>query len=323
MKYKREEIKAGLVILAAILILSAMAILLGGSKFWAKREIYQIRFSAIGGLEKGAAVRLGGFRVGEVLDIAIAPDDASKIEVSIGVTPGTPMHEGAVASVRTLGLVGDYYVLLMQNPGPPKPLPPGSVIPSRDTMELGDLLAQVAELSQTLNGSVEEVVTAVNQVLSEENITHIQTTLQGLSRLTTQGEESVATITADLSRALRRLNTTVAHLDSFVLENRGNVGETILGIKDAVNRLDSLLLVMHQTIVENQADLRSIVVNFKEDSEKTGQLIDNLDGRVTVTGDYLEDTMANLLDISENLKLLSNQLKRHPWRLIYRERVKR
>jgi len=60
-----------------------------------------------------------------------------------------------------------------------------------------------------------------------------------------------------------------------------------------------------------------------EDSLKAGQLMDHLDGRVTVTGEYLEETMANLTEISENLKLLSSQLRRQPWRLVYRGRTKK
>jgi len=323
MKYKREEIKAGFVVVAALLIFSAMVILIGGSKFWEKLDIYHIRFSAIGGLEKGAFIRLGGFRVGQVLGIAIAPDDVSRIEVTIGVKPRTPICRGAVASVRTLGLVGDYYVLLTQKPGANQPLPPESLIPSREMMEIGDLLAQAAELSHTLNASVEQVAAGVNQILSQENITHVRTSLQGLSRLMAEGEKSLSTITVDLSNVLRKLNAMMANLDSFVLENRNNVQGAILAIRNAAERLDTLSVTLNQTLVENKEDLRSTIATLKEDSQKAGQLMDNLDGRVTVTGDYLEETMTNLMEISENLRLLSSQLKRQPWRLIYRERVKR
>ena len=322
MRYKREEIKAGFVVLAALLIFSAMVVLIGGSKFWEKHDVYHIRFSAIGGLEKGASVRLGGFRVGQVLGIAVAPDDVSRIEVTIGLKQGTPIRQGVLASVRTLGLVGDYYVLLTQEPGANQPLPTDSRIPSREMMELGDLLAQAAELSQTLNTSVERVAAAVNRILSDENITHVQVSLQGVSRLMAEGEKSLSTVTADLSNVLSRLDIMVANLDKLVLENSGPVQGTILAIKSAAERLDTLSLTLNQTLVENRENLHTTIATFKEDGQKAGQLIDNLNGRVTVTGEYLEETMANLMEISDNLRLLSSQLKRQPWRLIYRERVR-
>lgn len=323
MTYRKEEIKAGLVVVAALVIFSAMVILIGGSRFWQKLDVYLIRFSAIGGLETGASVRLGGLRVGRVARIAVAHDDISKIEVTIGVQPGTPIYRGAVACVHTLGLVGDYYVLLTQRPGAQEPLPPGSMIPSREMVEVGDLLLRAAELSQTLNSSVEEVVSAVSQILSQKNISHVQETLQGLNQLTAEGTKSLSTITVDFEGVMKRLDTTLNNLNGLLLENRRNVRGTILAIKKSVERLNTLSLTMNQILVENREDLHSTLASIKDDTEKAGRFIDNLNGRVDVTGDYLEETMVNLMEISENLKLLTSQLKRQPWRLIHRGKVNR
>jgi phospholipid/cholesterol/gamma-HCH transport system substrate-binding protein len=299
-----------------------MVVFIGGSRFWRELDIYHIEFSAIGGLEKGGAVRLGGLRVGEVLDIAIARDDISKINVTIGVKPGTPIYKGVTASIRTLGLVGDYYVLLTQSSWASAPLPAGGLIPSREIVEMGDLLVKAAELSQTLNSSVEDVVHTVNQILSKENIASVQTALQGMSRLATQGEESLSMLTADLRQILKRIDNVVVNLDSLVIENRENVKHTVLAIKSSAERLEELSLTMNETLAENREDLRSTIRTIRRDTQKAEHLIDNLNSRVSVSGDYLEEMMANLAEISENLKLLSSQLRRQPWRLIYRGTVK-
>jgi phospholipid/cholesterol/gamma-HCH transport system substrate-binding protein len=216
--YRKEEIKAGVVVVTALLIFSAMAIFLGGSRFWKDLDIYRIQFSAIGGLEKGASVRLGGLRVGRVVDIAVAHEDTSKIEVTIGVEPRTPIYRGVVAGIQTLGLVGDYYVLLTPHPGANEPLPSGSQISSRGTAEIGDLMVQAVELSHMLKSSIEEVVGSVNRVLSKENITSVHTALQGMSRLTAEGEKSLSVITMDLRDLMKRLDTMVTNLDGLVVE---------------------------------------------------------------------------------------------------------
>jgi phospholipid/cholesterol/gamma-HCH transport system substrate-binding protein len=323
MKSKREEIKAGFVVLAALVIFSVMVVLIGGSRFWEKQDVYRIRFSAIGGLEPGASVRLGGFRVGRVLAISVTPDDVSKIEVAIGVKPGTPICQGVVARVATLGLVGDYYVLLTQKPGSKEPFPPGSAIPSQEMVEMGDLLVEAARLSETLGSSVEAVVAALNRILSEENIGHFRTSLEGLSRLTVESETTLSRITAELGMVLKRLNGMIANLDAMVSENRDNIQNTVHTIKTAVEGLDDLVRTVNQTLVENRDDVRSTITTINQDTQKAGQLLDHLDGRIAATGDYLEETMANLMEISENLRLLSIQLKRQPWQLIYRGKVKR
>jgi virulence factor Mce-like protein len=322
MSYRKEEIKAGFVVLTALLIFSAMVVFIGGSRFWSKLETYRIRFSAIGGLEKGAAVRLGGLRVGRVTEISVADDDDSRIEVVIGLKSGTPVHRGVLAGINTLGLVGDYYVLLTPKQGAVGPLAQGSLIPSRSMVEIGDLLVQAGELSRTLNSSVEEVAQAVSQILSDDNIQSVQIAIQGLSRLTTRSEQSLSTITSEVQDVLAGLDTLVSHVDGLVLENRDQVRETLGAIKDSVDRINTLSLAMNDTLSENREGIHSTVVALRKDTEKTGQLIDNLNGRVSVTGDYLEETMGNLLEISENLRLLSSQLKRQPWRLIYKEAVR-
>ncbi|MBW2056745.1 MAG: MCE family protein [Deltaproteobacteria bacterium] len=323
MNHRKEEIKAGLVVVAALLIFGAMVVFIGGSGFWESLDTYRIRFSAVGGLEKGGSVRLGGLRVGRVLSIAVSGEDASKIEVTIGVKPGTPIYRGAVARVQTLGLVGDYYVLLTQEPGATDPLPPRSMIPSRDMVEMGDLLAQAAELSQTLNTSIQRVIHAVNRILNEENLMAVQQTLHSVNRLAVEGEKSLSTLTLEVENLLKGLNTAVGHVDGLVVKNSRTVRRTLLAVRRSAERLDALSRTLAQTVAENREDLRSTLATVKEDSRKAGDLIDNLNGRISITGDYLEDTMANLLEVSEQLRLLSSQLKRQPWRLIYREKAKR
>lgn len=323
MKYKKEEFKAGLVVTATLLIFGAMVILIGGSRFWEKQDTYFIRFSSIGGLEPGAAVRLGGFRVGRVLTIAVASDDPSKIDVTIGLKPETPIRKGAIAGISTLGLVGDYYILLTQKPGADQPLSPESQIPSRDMVEMGDLLVKAAELSQTLSVSVGSVVGAVDRLLSDENISHVQTALQGMSRLTIEGEKSLQLVTADIRNVLKRLNSLVVNVENLTIENKDNFKDTVLAIKTLAERMDVLVRNVDGTLSENREDLRATVAAIREDSQKAGQLIDHLDGRIDVTGDYLDETLINLMEVSENLRLLSIQLRRQPWRLIYRGGVKK
>jgi ABC-type transporter Mla subunit MlaD len=258
-----------------------------------------------------------------VLTIAVASDDPSKIDVTIGLKPETPIRKGVIAGISTLGLVGDYYILLTQKPGADQPLSPGSQIPSRHMMEMGDLLVKAAELSQTLSASVDSVMGAINRLLSDENISHVQTALQGMGRLTIEGEKSLQLVTADIRNVLKRLNSLVVNAENLTTENKDNIKDTVLAIKTLAERMDVLVRNIDGTLSENREDLRATVAAIREDSQKAGQLIDHLDGRIDVTGDYLDETLINLMEVSENLRLLSTQLRRQPWRLIYRGGVKK
>jgi phospholipid/cholesterol/gamma-HCH transport system substrate-binding protein len=65
----KDEIKAGIIILTSIVILSVFVILIGGSQFLEKYDTYTVRVMNAAGLETGAQVKLGGVRVGRVLNI--------------------------------------------------------------------------------------------------------------------------------------------------------------------------------------------------------------------------------------------------------------
>jgi phospholipid/cholesterol/gamma-HCH transport system substrate-binding protein len=65
----KEEIKAGIIIVASLVILSIFVILIGGSQFMNKYDKYYVRVLNAAGLETGAQVKLGGVRVGRVLSV--------------------------------------------------------------------------------------------------------------------------------------------------------------------------------------------------------------------------------------------------------------
>ena len=322
MKRAKQEIKAGVVMIIALFIFGSMAVLIGGARFWERLETYRIRFSAIGGLEPGAAVRLGGFRVGRVLTISVAREDIPRIEVTIGLKPGTPLYHGVEARINTLGLVGDYYVLLTQRGAAERPLPRESMIPSRGMMEMGDLPIRAADLSETLSTSVEKLVGRVDRILSEENIRYIRANLQSLSQLSENGAQSLKTLTTEVQGMIQQASRTLSDVDSLVVENRDDIRESARTFKALTQRLDRLSLTLNQAISENRDELRNATTAFRQGAQKATDLIDHMDNRVNVTGDYLEETMANLVEISDELKLLSSQLRKQPWSLIYRGKVK-
>ena len=69
-------------------------------------EVFAI-FSDSGGLKRGAAVTIAGVNVGHVERIGLADDEA---RVVMQLQAGLQIHEDAIASVKTSGLIGEKYV---------------------------------------------------------------------------------------------------------------------------------------------------------------------------------------------------------------------
>lgn len=134
MKRGNLELVVGIFVLAGLACLAYLAIHLG------KMEVigsgYQVvaTFDNISGLKKGASVEVAGVDVGRVEDIRLSPGD--RAQVIFRLEPGLKLHDDAIASIRTKGIIGDKFVKL--SPGnSEKVIPPGGKI--RDTESAIDL----------------------------------------------------------------------------------------------------------------------------------------------------------------------------------------
>jgi phospholipid/cholesterol/gamma-HCH transport system substrate-binding protein len=118
----------GLACLAYLAIhLGKMEILGGGYQVYAK-------FDNISGLKKGASVEVAGVEVGRVEGIQLSPGD--RAAVTMRVEKGLKLHDDAIVSIRTKGIIGDKFISL--SPGSSEKLiPPGGTI--RDTESAIDL----------------------------------------------------------------------------------------------------------------------------------------------------------------------------------------
>jgi phospholipid/cholesterol/gamma-HCH transport system substrate-binding protein len=99
------------------------------------------KFNAVGGLAPGNDVRIGGVKVGSVLDEHIDPKDFRAV-VTFSVRSDLKLPDTTVAAITSDGLLGGKYLRL--EPGhSAKTLAPGASIAStRDALSLEDLLGR-------------------------------------------------------------------------------------------------------------------------------------------------------------------------------------
>src|SRR5438105_14805220 len=106
-------------------------------RFWERKAQYDVHFSRTGGLQTGAPVSLSGVTIGTVVEMRFPPDPAaSYIQVLINVKGDLAprIREDTVASIRTIGLLGDPYLELSAGAPASPPAPPGRPIASNDPL---------------------------------------------------------------------------------------------------------------------------------------------------------------------------------------------
>lgn len=135
------ELAVGLFVLIGILCLSYLSIKLGkmevvGGKGY---EIYAI-FSNSGGVKEGSSIVIAGVEVGRVKSIVLENYQA---RIVMSLPREIKIHEDAIASIKTKGLVGEKYIEITPG-GYETFIPPGGRI--RETQPSVDLEELISKL---------------------------------------------------------------------------------------------------------------------------------------------------------------------------------
>ncbi len=150
----KVQMRVGLFVLAAVILFVVFVLTIGSqTRVFEARYPLKASFSSVGGLLVGAPVRLGGFTVGGVTRIGFGRDPQDKrivVDLSIDKNYRERIREDSVATINTIGLVGDKYVEVTVGSPDRKVLEPLAEIKSLDPADFGKLLESVSKLGATL-----------------------------------------------------------------------------------------------------------------------------------------------------------------------------
>jgi phospholipid/cholesterol/gamma-HCH transport system substrate-binding protein len=125
MRKANLELAVGIFVLLGLVCLAYLAVNLGKMEIYGEGYSIHANFDNASGLKTGAAVEVAGVEVGRVAAIQVTPQYQAR--VSMKLHPGVKIHDDAIASIRTKGIIGDKFVKL--SPGnSEKIIPPGGTI---------------------------------------------------------------------------------------------------------------------------------------------------------------------------------------------------
>ena len=125
MKKANLELVVGVFVLLGLACLAYLAVNLGKMEIYGEGYNIYANFNNASGLKTGAAVEVAGVEVGRVAAIQITPQYQARVTMKL--EPKVKLHDDAIASIRTKGIIGDKFVKL--SPGnSAKIIPPGGTI---------------------------------------------------------------------------------------------------------------------------------------------------------------------------------------------------
>jgi phospholipid/cholesterol/gamma-HCH transport system substrate-binding protein len=171
-----RNIAVGIFVIAGFALFSLGIVLIGNQNSTFKRyiEIYT-EFANIDGVAKGTKMRVAGMNAGEVADLAVPDKPSSKFRLKLKIDQRLHalVRTDSVVTIATEGVVGDKYLLVHPGSAPAAPAVSLTTLPSREPIDLGDLMehgtdmlkdanSRMKEVSGKLNGAFYVITTTVN-----------------------------------------------------------------------------------------------------------------------------------------------------------------
>jgi len=267
MEYKKNEIRAGVFLLASFVIFVVMIFAVSdvGSLF-KKRKDVKAYFSLSDGIEKNAQVRLAGIKIGKVTGIRVAPERKGQVELTLSIYDDAAVKEDSQASIKTLGLVGGKYVELTTGSPDAALIKPGGIIEGEESFKMEDLTKAGLEVV----GKLRHIAASMDRLVGDP----------ALARNIKSAVQNVQDVTANVKELTASLN-----------ENKASLTDSLKRLPDITKKLDETL------------------ANLKALSEKS-------DATLADNRKQIDAAMANVKEISQNVKELTDEVKKHPWKLL-------
>jgi len=177
MSYSQAEIKSGLLVSIAFVLLLGLTFIVGGFLKGGGQE-FQVQFGYVSGLGDNAPVYFAGREVGKVSSIDIVNDTEKPVRVTVKVADHVRLRSDSAAFIDTLGLMGEKFVELSPGTVGADAIAPGTVIMGTDPIPMHLMVRRMnllAERMEVMTDSLNPMMEKLNTMMvgHEEEIAAI------------------------------------------------------------------------------------------------------------------------------------------------------
>jgi len=334
-KHTRHAVRAGVFMIVSVaLILAIIVVIVGSGELFAPKQEVRVAFGLkddIGGLRPGDDVRLGGFKIGSIKWIHPGTDPVSGKTgnlIDFTVPSKYALHKNAHVVIQTTLTGASTLNIDDLGSGEQWTQADGPIIGTAGSfVALQNKLAQIGpKIDRILDGAA-DAMPKVNADLTKFGQTadaftdtgHKASALVGdvhqrVPALTDQYRELVAHIVRMvdvvhdfIGPTTGDFHGTLADVHEITTGIKGNLPDILSSTKSILRRVDTSVAKADDALT----DIRATVSNTKDVSATVRSVI-------TDNRSKLDSMVAGLKTTSDNLKNASAEIRRSPWRLLYK-----
>lgn len=304
---RSEEVKVGLFVLVAIiLVVAAMALIGGVNVFGSPKNVYTLRTKFAGGIEAGSPVRYAGMKVGRVEKLAFDSEDTTRAVVTVTVDPQTPVRTDSTAKITSLGMLGENYVEVSPGSKEAALLPSGSEIPNKEAVQWGELVDsfggttdEAKEMLKEARPRVRQALDNINDLTNEYNRKRVRDSLTKMDQILTDARPRLKTILANF-------DSSSAKIDKFMDE-----------IKETRVHLDTLLANWNNLAKDDDAEVQRTLRDLRKTLARAETAMEEVRRLLAANRDQLDTTLENIEATSENLREITDTVRQRPSSLVW------
>ncbi|MFA5646397.1 MAG: MlaD family protein [Candidatus Ratteibacteria bacterium] len=273
---------------------------------------YEVRFvfNNVAGLEPGSAVRVSGFRVGDVKDISIIYQETPKLLVTVRLHSSVKVASKSMVTIRSTGIIGEKYVEIVPAPlSGDRLLAQGDLVEAVDPLPLERFMSAGEDILKNLDALLKATNSFVQDPALKRNIVD---TMEGAKEMLTQ--------TSGVLQEVRNLSAsatlTIESAQKIMEENREKIGLLIADTDESVKNVSTFMVSATKNITETREGLLTAAGNIDKFFVRLGsegvlsQLMDDTsivpDIRHAMSG--LKETQVVMTDAIAKLNALSDRL---------------
>ncbi|HLK97316.1 MAG TPA: MlaD family protein, partial [Hymenobacter sp.] len=292
-----KELKVALLGIVALVALYIGFNFLKGSNLLSTDRTYYATYDNVDGLTVGNPVILNGVKVGQVKNMALQPEQANRVRVSLELQKDVVVGDSTVASLSG-SLLGSKTITLFLGKNS-KVFDGGEDLKSYTVASITDAFQAKA---LPVLGTVDSTLIKVNSFLSKEARVSLQATLvnaqgstEALKNLLVMNQRNINQITTNMARLTADLAVTEKKLDRIA----GNFAQLSDSLKQAP--VGPAMRKLNATMTEAQSAMTTLNRSLADEKGSLGKLI-NDDSLYTNLNATAASSNALLVDLKANPK---------------------
>ena len=335
---KGLELKVGALIVVSLGLLVGFVAMLGGLSLSPMFRVY-VDYDFSGNIHAGAPVKISGIKVGKVEEVQFLggtydADVKRRVQVRLTVRieqrAQEAIHEGAEFFVNTQGVLGEQYLEIAPGTHSKPTLEPESIVRGVDPPRTDLIIARLYEFLDSITTLLREdkevlrdllrsgakVARSLDQLLGE-NREDIRKLLTNLDRLTAETADLLAKLDKGIGDP-EELRRTIANVEALSTSLRTDIGPLLQKTKRALDGVGDVAALLgpeeKKKVMRAIDELLALSIKAQTLATDAAALTGDLRKGKGTAGALLVDPQ-----IYDDLKELTRDLKRNPWKFFWRE----